>query len=215
MTNLKVAIGVFLTLLVMTFGVAAGTLEKIGLPVGKYLDVIKDKLSNLIETDTFTSGELSISLKTKVTDFEFKPKEPIDITLKSTSLNIVIGEVVINSTDVNVSISKFDGSLKYRDGNLELNGECENVMIDNTKLTKKTGSIKLHSEIDEMKIKNVRLSSLVLEPVYGSLKLGNMTIEVEGEKVKIYSFDGSISLKTELELEGTCSQVSVGNKIIK
>ena len=216
MTNAKVAIGIFLLLLALTFGLALNTFEKIvGLPAGKYLEKIKDYLFGFLEDKGFAAGEIAFKLESQKTDLQLNPFNPVNITITGSSLYLEVGDVMINSTNVNVSISDFDGDVTYENGKIELEGDCQGITIDKTKLTKKSGSIKLVSEVSVLKIEGVQISSLSLEPVEGTLALENMTININREEVQISSFDGNIEIKEKIKLSGTCSQINTGGRIIK
>ncbi|MCD6381526.1 MAG: hypothetical protein J7L43_00920 [Candidatus Aenigmarchaeota archaeon] len=214
MTNLKVSIGAFIALIIATLGMLSGSLERFGIPVGDYFEDLRDKFSGIFEGE-FQEGSLKIDLTGDIDSFKISPTGTINITIESKYSNLSINDIVFNVTNSSLRIVNFQGSLLYSNNTILLDGKFGSLKVGSISSTGIDKSLKVVSSIENVSIEDLRISSLSLKDVSGDLEAGNMSIKVSIENIRIGSLDGKVKISNKDEIIGTCSEIRVGNRLIK
>ncbi len=214
MTNLKVSIGAFIALIIATLGMLSGSLERFGIPVGDYFEDLRDKFSGIFEGE-FQEGSLKIDLTGDIDSFKISPTGTINITIESKYSNLSINDIVFNVTNSSLRIVNFQGSLLYSNNTILLDGKFGSLKVGSISSTGVDKSLKVVSSIENVSIEDLRISSLSLKDVSGDLEAGNMSIKVSNENIRIGSLDGKVKISNKDEIIGTCSEIRVGNRLIK
>lgn len=215
MSNLKIAAGIFAALLIATFTFMAAFLEKFNLPLGSFLEELKDKVSSIFHKEG-KGGEISFSLKIKPTELSIATSNPSNIESLSLKTQINFGDTEFSLANKSIKIFDFKGDVKYHSRGLEVKGSCNKVIMDGIETTKEVRSFFMNQKgVKKLYLSNLTLDELEILNPSGELSLEDMKIEISGKKVKMFSFNGQIKVGEEIEISGLCSKILVGSKTIQ
>ncbi len=211
MTNLKVAIPVFLVLLGLTFGVVSNIMTRYNLPGGDILQSVKDWISRFF-SEKIEGKNVNFSMKTSKKDLLLNIKSPTNITIEASNITIDLGHK-IRARKSNVTIYNFTGMLNYTK-EIWISGSSSKVVLGDVEIDD-IKDMKLYAIPINVRTENLRVSRLELRDVKGFLNLSDMSMDIDHKNVTISLFSGTIRINEEMTVQGSCSKIYVNNHLIR